>query len=267
MNYLFKNNLFTSQIESIYKTNYQKSYDHLEFHPHYELYFCPKRTNQILTLNGKEFKITKPCIILTKPYTVHLMQAENIVPEFERYVVYFSDRIFSCPPWLFNKNLLCHTAIFEDDTIASLNDTIKKIFNENSPENYRFSCLIEIFAFLTNIPPKYAEEEDNIVSPILEYLHNNLSENLNGDSVAKEFHMSRASLDRLFQKYVGQPLHKTIIDFKLNNAISLLEYTEKSIAEIAMLCGFENDIYFYAFFKKHSGLSPLKFRKTYSTHL
>lgn len=267
MNYLFKNILFASQIEAVYKTNYQKSYDHLEFHPHYELYFCPKKTNQILTLNGKEFKISKPCIILTKPYTVHLMQAENCVPEFERYVIYFSDRISSCPPWLFNMELLNHTAIFEDDSIPSLKSTVEKIFDENIAENIRFACLIEIFAFLTNIPAKYTDDKDNLVSPILEYLHNNIAENLNGDTIAKEFHISRATLDRLFQKYVGQPLHKTIIDFKLSNAISLLKYTKKPVSEISLLCGFENEVYFYSFFKKHSNLSPLKFRKSHSTDL
>lgn len=267
MNYLFKNILFASQIETVHKTNYQKNYDHLEFHPHYELYFCPKKTEQILTLNGKAFKITKPCIILTKPYTVHLMQAEKFLPEFERYVIYFSDRIFSCPSWLFNKNLLSRTAIFESNSISELSGTVKKIFDKNNPENYRFSCLIEIFTFLSNLSPDYAEEKDNIVSPILEYIHNNVSENLNGDILAKEFHMSRATLDRLFQKYVGQPLHKTIIDFKLNNAISLLKYTNKSILEISLLSGFENDVYFYSFFKKHTGLSPSKFRKAYSTDL
>lgn len=267
MNYLFKNVLFSSQIETVYKTNYTKNYDHLEFHPHYELYFCPKKTNQILTLNGREFKIEKPCIILTKPYTVHLMQAEETVPEFERYVVYFSEKVFSCPNWLFNTELLSHTVIFENENIPALSSAIEKIFDKNLPENYRLSCLIEIFAFLTNIPPKQAEEKDNIVSPILEYIHNNLAENLNGNDIAKEFHVSRATLDRLFQKYVGQPLHKTIIDFRLNNAFSLLKYTKKSILEITLLCGFESEIYFYSFFKKHSGISPSKYRKLYSTDL
>ena len=132
MNYLFKNVLFSSHIETVYKTNYTKNYDHLEFHPHYELYFCPKKTNQILTLNGKEFKIKNPCIILTKPYTVHLMQAEESVPEFERYVIYFSEQIFSCPQWLFDKNLLSHTVIFEDENITSLSPAINKIFDKIS---------------------------------------------------------------------------------------------------------------------------------------
>ena len=267
MNYLFKNTLFASQIETIHKTNYQKNYDHLEFHPHYELYFCPKKTEQILTLNGKEFKLTKPCIILTKPYTVHLMQAENSMPEFERYVIYFSDRIFSCPSWLFDQELLSRTAIFENDIITSLSDTVEKIFNKKNPENYRFSCLIEIFAFLSNISPNYTEEKDNVVSPILEYIHNNISENLNGDFLAKKFHISRATLDRLFRKYVGLPLHKIIVDFKLNNAISLLKYTDKSILEISLLCGFENEVYFYSFFKKHTGHSPSNFRKNHLTNI
>lgn len=262
MNYLFKNILFSSKISAVYKTNYTMHYDHLEFHPHYELYFCPKAPKQILTLNGRQYRIEKPCIIITEPYTVHLMESEESIETFERFVIYFSKDVFSCAPWLFNKDIFSHTVFFESDSFSLIEDAVKNIFNNNLSENHRCACLIEILSYLSDKTPIFLQEKDNVVSPILQYIHTNLSKNLKGEEIAKYFHMSRPTLDRLFQKYVGQPLHKTIIDFRINNAISLLKYSNMSISTIAHQCGFENEIYFFAFFKKHTNISPLKYRNS-----
>lgn len=264
MNFLFKNVLFSSRIATVHKTNYTQNYDHLEFHPHYELYFCPKPTKQILTHNGEQYRIEKPCIIITNPYTVHLMESEECSDTFERFVIYFSEELLSCAPWLINREVFSHSSIYENESLKHLEHTVMNIFNERFSEAYKCACLLEIFAYLSQISPKYLKEKDNIISPILQFIHTNLDKNLKGDLIAKHFHISRATLDRLFNKYVGKPLHKTIIDLRLNNAMSLLKYSNLSISRIANLCGFENEIYFYSFFKKHVGYSPLKFRKTVS---
>lgn len=261
MNYLFKNILFSSRINTVYKTNYTREYDHLDFHPHFELYYCEKAINQNVTLNGKVFKITKPCVIITPPYTVHLMQSENELKEFSRHVIYFSKNAFSFSQNLFDEKIFSGTLIFEDEELPVISRAINDVFNEKFSENVRCACLIEIFCHLNNFKPVYSDDSQNAISPILRYIHSNLKEDLSGEKIAKAFHLSRATLDRLFDKYVGQSLHKTVTDLRLSEAISLLKYSDISVSEVAQKCGFLNEVYFYSFFKKKVGVSPLKYRK------
>jgi two-component system response regulator YesN len=46
---------------------------------------------------------------------------------------------------------------------------------------------------------------------------------------------------------------------RLNLARRYLEDGELTVKEISARCGFENDVYFYAFFKKHEGCTPKEF--------
>ena len=49
---------------------------------------------------------------------------------------------------------------------------------------------------------------------------------------------------------------------RLNQAKYLLNYNmEMSVGEIAALCGFENESYFFPFFKKAVGMTPAEYRR------
>lgn len=266
MNYLYKNLLSASEkLNTVYKTSYNPTFDHLDYHPHFELYYCPKGINQRVKIFGKDYNINKPCIILSMPYTVHFMMPENDVPEFERYVVYFSrELIDSFGNWIINKDLFTKTSIFFIENNKVIVELLKPVFDLNLPQSQRALAFINFLCasdIEKTVPYKVINAENTIVS-ILEYLNNNIDKDLDGDKVAKNFHISRATLDRIFKKYVGQSLHKTVMELRLNSALTLLKTTDLSIKEIALKCGFISEEYFYSFFKKHLGVTPLSYKKS-----
>ena len=84
---------------------------------------------------------------------------------------------------------------------------------------------------------------------------------LTAEKIATHFHVSRAKLDRDFTASVGQTLHQAVNDLRLAHAKQLLETTALPVSEIAARVGISSEYYFYAFFRRMTGLTPLDFRK------
>lgn len=69
-------------------------------------------------------------------------------------------------------------------------------------------------------------------------------------------------LNAAVQEVTGKSTTMHINERVLGEAKSLLTHTDWSVADIAFALGFEYASYFNNFFKKHSGITPLTFRKT-----
>jgi AraC family transcriptional regulator len=68
-------------------------------------------------------------------------------------------------------------------------------------------------------------------------------------------HLSR-EFHKHFQMTIGEYIRKR----RIEHASELLSNSELSMAEIASICGFSDQSHFCSLFKKHSGMTPAKFR-------
>ena len=75
--------------------------------------------------------------------------------------------------------------------------------------------------------------------------------------------ISHSYLIRLFRRELGQTPQGYLIAQRIARARALLCDTALELCEIAQRCGFDNVYYFGNAFKKHTGLSPGKFREIY----
>jgi AraC-like DNA-binding protein len=107
-------------------------------------------------------------------------------------------------------------------------------------------------------------ESSFYIQSVIRHISENLSKTLNANDIAKRFSVSRSKLDRDFKSAVGMTLHDFEDICRLNYAKTLLRSDKKvSVAEISEACGLKNETYFYAFFKKYTGMSPTDYRKTF----
>ena len=93
----------------------------------------------------------------------------------------------------------------------------------------------------------------------MKYIQCHLNEPLHIDTIAETFYWNKAYLQIKFKKEVGISLHDYIIREKISLAQSLIsinEYGETSLAEIAEKTGFPTYSTFYRNFIKITGLSP-----------
>lgn len=68
-------------------------------------------------------------------------------------------------------------------------------------------------------------------------------------------------LFRTVKQVTGNTFHFWVSDFIVREAKILLKSTQRSVTEIAEELNFPNSSFFARFFRKHTGLSPMQFRK------
>jgi LacI family transcriptional regulator len=74
--------------------------------------------------------------------------------------------------------------------------------------------------------------------------------------VAEYVGISRSSLESYFRQELNCSVHDVILRFKLDAATSILARGERSIADVALSCGFTSVQYMHAVFKRELGCTP-----------
>jgi AraC-like DNA-binding protein len=77
---------------------------------------------------------------------------------------------------------------------------------------------------------------------------------------ARSVGMSENGFIKLFSREMGVTPHVYLSRMRINRCKSLLLSTDMSMSEIAAECGFENPYYFSNAFRRHTGVSPTKYR-------
>ena len=85
-------------------------------------------------------------------------------------------------------------------------------------------------------------------------------ENLEPEDLAMKLNISYSWFRRIFKEYTGYAPAKYFQELKLRKAKQLLIDTPLSVKEISFSLGFQSTEYFFMFFKKHTGFTPLGYR-------
>lgn len=109
---------------------------------------------------------------------------------------------------------------------------------------------------------QYANEVVRSIMEAKKYVDNHYNEHLLSSNLARQFHLSRSYFSICFGDIVGITFNEYLRNIRLEKAKEYLEKTNKNIAEISELVGYEDEKYFGRVFKKEVGISPAEFRKT-----
>lgn len=104
-------------------------------------------------------------------------------------------------------------------------------------------------------------EEKPVIYSVLEYIQQNLGEDLSVEALCREFGVSRSELYKLSKPYMPDGIAEFVKRARLNKAAELLHKTKKPIWEIAEETGFLDKDYFLRVFKRCFGVSAGKYRK------
>lgn len=102
---------------------------------------------------------------------------------------------------------------------------------------------------------------DMRVQAAMEQMSGNLQGKVNNSMLARMANMSTNAFIRLFTGQAGVSPQQYSLRARLDHACIMLHHTEKSIDEIADLCGFWDRNYFTRMFKKYRYMTPPAFRK------
>ena len=141
-------------------------------------------------------------------------------------------------------------------------ETLKNNFKYNRTisdyENY-FKSISQMT--ILGITVKTSQKHTLLINDIKEFIKNNLENDTSLNAIASMYRITPQYLSMLFKKDTGETFISYVTREKMEKSKVLLRQTSLSPEEISNAVGYSNTRSFYATFKKHTGMSPIEYRK------
>lgn len=182
----------------------------------------------------------------------------------------------------------CVKTIFLNLTDAFMNCSSPEIF-ETSNKNFKLNSfrasgtatitltdqilikasLLEIFSVLTKYQlfsptEKSGNRQVETIKATITYIREHYQEKIYVRDLASLIGLNEQYFCRFFKKAIGMSPVEYINEYRIRQAIRLLENTDKSVTEICLDCGYNNMGNFLKEFRKYIGTTPLQYRKAAS---
>lgn len=102
---------------------------------------------------------------------------------------------------------------------------------------------------------------DQQIAKALNYIHQNIENNINVEDVLKTVSISRRALEKRFLEVTGSAVYKYICHLRIRKFSDKLLESDKSIYEIALEIGYNDNKNLSRLFKQIHGCTPLQYRK------
>ena len=106
-----------------------------------------------------------------------------------------------------------------------------------------------------------------LLSAALKYMSDNIDTALSRDDVANVACLSPSHFSRVVKQAFGQSFTELMSKMRVEKARELLSHTEKSLVQICLDCGFNDQSYFTKVFQKYTGHTPGEYRNTHRSSL
>ncbi len=94
----------------------------------------------------------------------------------------------------------------------------------------------------------------------MDYIGQHLHDKITMEQLAEHVKLNETYLSKLFRKETGLSISEYIRNKRVEEAMALLRYSDKTSIEIATDLGFSSHSYFISVFKKVSGVTPKEYR-------
>lgn len=101
----------------------------------------------------------------------------------------------------------------------------------------------------------------NKMRRVIEYVEENLDNDLSLEAMAAEVNLSPIYLARAFKAAVGQSPHRYVLVRRVERAKELLRNTEMPVVDVALSSGFSSQSHLSYWFQRHMGVSPAAYRQ------
>lgn len=156
-------------------------------------------------------------------------------------------------------------AVIDSLTEVSSNKNIKKIFYEIvnaklAQDGGKASILFDLLLHELYLTKKASAEI--LGERIKSIIHRNPEKFYSNRELAKLVNVSLKTAETKFKAQFGLTIHRYILNFKLEQSISLIKnFPEMQIKEISYNLGFYDEYHFSKQFKSYTGLSPTEYKK------
>jgi AraC family transcriptional regulator, arabinose operon regulatory protein len=102
--------------------------------------------------------------------------------------------------------------------------------------------------------------QSNVIDMAIQYMNKHVNQNISLPDLSASYNYSTSRFSSLFKDRTGFAPIDYFLHMKVQKATQLLDFTEKTVKEIAAELGFDDPYYFSRLFKKIMAHSPSEFR-------
>ncbi|MBS4200453.1 helix-turn-helix transcriptional regulator [Bacillus sp. FJAT-49732] len=115
---------------------------------------------------------------------------------------------------------------------------------------------------------KKVNQQANVyVNQAVEFLHQNYDCDLKLEDIGRAVNLHPGYLHRVFKKLMNCTIMEYLTLLRMDKAKALLADTDIPIIEISQYVGINSSQYFSQIFKKHTSMTPIDYRRTYSSQI
>ncbi len=126
--------------------------------------------------------------------------------------------------------------------------------------------LLKILTYIDAYAIETKPRPVGFIAQAIRYISEHIRENITIEQICTEVRISKYHLCREFKKVMKVTIMEYILKTRLILSENMLVNENLSVGEISEACGFSSISYFSATFKKHTGKTPLRYRKENRTH-
>ena len=159
---------------------------------------------------------------------------------------------------------------FNDPTVYQIALSINNAIQIGAPNLYAESAAQFLATHLLSLHSSWSaqvfndrksgELHDRRLDRVLDFMTHNFAEDLSLDELAREAGISRFHFINLFKKKCGITPHQHLIKLRMESAAQFLEFSDLSLKEIGVRCGYQNAAHFSTAFHKYFHQTPMDYR-------
>ena len=156
-----------------------------------------------------------------------------------------------------------------DNTLEMMMYCCCQIFNEQNMDTHKIQhdLLSAISHYLSAIGKEYEYAKlvpyESELRELRKQIFTNPEIEYSAQTIAASMNLSVSYLNKIYRTLFGTSFMKDVFSSRMEYAQTLLTQTDKSVYEIAELCGYNSYEHFSRSFKKYSCISPQKYRENY----
>lgn len=252
---------------ALYEVCEEKSWSGVPHHWHDEMeiiYFS--KGSYTLYINMEKFQIEEKCF-----YFIHPEELHAIVPHSQstESALVFHPGLLGFEYDIFPQCLKPSHPAFS--SFEKEYQDVFHIFHQFPAENLSAHFFIQggifkmagILSACTSLFPSKQKTDVRIetIKTALDFLHHHYQEKLYIRDLALQVNLNEQYFCRFFKKVLGKSPITYLNEYRIKQACLLLRTTDTPIMDIGMDCGFFHLGNFMKEFKKHTGTTPLQYRK------
>lgn len=220
-----------------------------------------KKGSITYTVDEKTYKVEPHSLIITWPRKIHTITFQD--PSlYERYDVIFDEKLIFPPIY---EKIKSAPDVINCKKFPNIYEFFKRIdvyckyFPEEEVGNL-LAHLVDELAYnvllaIENITDHEKIGVDSVFSKVLEYIENNLTNQITVKNICSEFYISASYLHNLFAEHLNTT-PKKYIDLKRLALVQHYLSQGELATHIYEKCGFSDYSAFYRSYKKHFGYPP-----------